>query len=258
MKKFVLLSFDIEEFDIPEEYGQLIDEKTKFKISFDGLKTILLLLNDLNIKSTFFVTANFAINHETIIREISQKHEIASHGFYHSSFSLEDLEKSRKSLEQITSKSVTGFRMARLMEVDNRELKKAGYKYNSSMNPTYIPGRYNNFFKKRIAYYSNGILNIPVSVTPVIRFPLFWLSFKNFPLSWIKLATQLTLQHDSYLCIYFHPWEFTDISNFQLPSFIKKCSGREMVCRLEQYLIGLKKQGEFITFSEFAKLLSSP
>lgn len=126
------------------------------------------------------------------------------------------------------------------------------------MNPTYIPGRYNNFCQKRTAYYSNGILNIPVSVTPIIRFPLFWLSFKNLPLSWIKLASQLTLQHDSYLCIYFHPWEFTDIQNFQLPNFIKKHSGSEMVDRLQKYLIWLKQHSEFITFSEFANSLGTP
>ncbi len=252
MKKSVLLSFDVEEFDIPEEYGQSIDQKTQFWVSLQGLKAILSSLDTLEIRATFFVTANFAIHHEEIIREISQKHEIASHGFYHSSFSLEDLEKSRKTLEQITHTDVIGFRMARLMEVDEREIRNAGYKYNSSMNPTYIPGRYNNFFKKRTAYYSNEILNIPVSVTPRIRFPLFWLSFKNVPLFWIQLASQITLQHDSYLCLYFHPWEFTNINNFQLPGFIKKGSGREMVERLERYLIGLKRHGEFITFAEFA------
>jgi peptidoglycan/xylan/chitin deacetylase (PgdA/CDA1 family) len=256
MKKSVLLSFDIEEFDIPEEYGQIIDKQTQFYVSLQGLKSILPLLEQLDIRVTFFVTANFAVHHEGIIREISQKHEIASHGFYHSSFSVEDLEKSRKTLEQVTNKSVIGFRMARLMEVDDQEICKAGYKYNSSMNPTYIPGRYNNFFKKRTAYYSNEVLNIPVSVTPRIRFPLFWLSFKNFPLFWIQLASQMTLENDSYLCIYFHPWEFTDINHFRLPGFIKKRSGREMVERLEKYLIGLKTQGEFITFSEFAKSLT--
>ena len=258
MKKSVLLSIDVEEFDIPGEYGQIIDENTQFETSLTGLKAILVLLDRLELRATFFVTANFAIHHEAIIKEISQNHEIASHGFYHSSFQIEDLAKSRNALEQIISQSVTGFRMARLMEVDDQEIRKAGYNYNSSMNPTYIPGRYNNFFKPRSIYYSNGILNIPVSVTPLIRFPLFWLSFKNLPLSWIKIASQITLQHDSYLCLYFHPWEFTDIHAFQLPSFIKKHSGCEMLHRLEQYLIWLKNKGEFITFSEFTNGVGSP
>jgi peptidoglycan/xylan/chitin deacetylase (PgdA/CDA1 family) len=251
MKKSILLSFDIEEFDIPQEYGQIIDKNKQFDVSLQGLKSVLLLLDSLDIKATFFVTANFAIHHQEMILKISQKHEIASHGFYHSSFSLEDLETSRTTLEQITNSRITGFRMPRLMDVDDTALHTAGYQYNSSMNPTYIPGRYNNFFKQRTVYYSNEIWNIPVSVTPRIRFPLFWLSFKNFPLLWMKIATQRTLQYDSYLCIYFHPWEFTDIHDFHLPKFIKRRSGAVMIDRLGKYLIWLKKQGEFMTFSDF-------
>ncbi|HEY9831413.1 MAG TPA: polysaccharide deacetylase family protein [Stenomitos sp.] len=251
------MSFDIEEFDIPEEYGQKIDEEKQFDVSLQGLKSVLSLLDLLEIRATFFVTANFAIHHKEIIQVMSQKHEIASHGFYHSSFKLEDLEKSRTTLEQMTHSRITGFRMPRLMAVDETVLHTAGYRYNSSMNPTYIPGRYNHFFKQRTVYYCDEICNIPVSVTPIIRFPLFWLSFKNFPLFWIKMASQSVLQHDSYLCLYFHPWEFTDIQDFHLPHFIKRRSGREMRERLEKYLIWLKQQGEFLTFSEFRHLQGS-
>jgi len=251
MNKNILLSFDIEEFDIPEEYGQVIEDAVKYQVSFEGLKAIILLLNKLNIKATFFVTTNFALNHKLIIREIANNHEVASHGYYHSNFSLEDLKTSRQVLSQLTGKRIVGFRMPRLKEVDDREIETAGYEYNSSMNPTYLPGRYNNFFKTRTAYYSNNLLNIPVSVTPLIRFPLFWLSFKNLPLWFIKLASYVTIRSDSYLNIYFHPWEFNDIKKFNLPNYIKKRSGEEMIDRLEQYLIWLKTKGEFISLSEF-------
>jgi hypothetical protein len=58
--------------------------------------------------------------------------------------------------------------MAGLQPVDDAEIEKAGYEYNSSMNPTYIPGRYNNLSKPRTAYYTNKLLNIPISVTPLL------------------------------------------------------------------------------------------
>ncbi|WP_445244968.1 hypothetical protein [Microcoleus sp. OTE_8_concoct_300] len=119
--------------------------------------------------------------------------------------------------------------MVRLQPVDDAEIEKAGYEYNSSMNPTYIPGRYNNLSKPRTAYYTNKLLNLAISVTPVLRFPLFWLSFKNFPISMIELATQLTLETDSSLNSYFHLWEFTDISPLKLPNYVKKYSDRKMV-----------------------------
>ena len=124
------------------------------------------------------------------------------------------------------------------------------------MNPTFLPGRYNNFSKSRIPYYSEKLLNIPVSVTPLIRFPLFWLSFKNLPLPLYKLASKLTLNWDAYLNLYFHPWEFTNIRGYQLPGYIKKRSGQPMLDRLENYLNWLKPQGTFATFSEFQEHLN--
>jgi len=65
MNKVVLLSFDVEEFDIPEEYGQILNEREKFRVSLKGLEPILQLLERLNIRATFFTTAS-------IIRRLSQ------------------------------------------------------------------------------------------------------------------------------------------------------------------------------------------
>ncbi len=81
MNKSILLSFDIEEFDIPEEYGQPLEPEIKFEISNRGLSKIIALIEKLDITATFFVTANFALHNPVTIREISKHHEIASHGF---------------------------------------------------------------------------------------------------------------------------------------------------------------------------------
>ena len=251
MDKLILLSFDVEEFDVPEEYGQTLDESVKFKVSAEGLENVLKLLDRANIKATFFITANFAIHHPSKILKIAKNHEIASHGFYHSSFCVEDLARSKQALQEITHQEIAGFRMARLQPVSDQNIQQAGYCYNSSMNPTYLPGRYNNFSKSRIPYYSEKLLNIPVSVTPLIRFPLFWLSFKNLPLPLYKFASRITLNWDSYINLYFHPWEFTNIRGYQLPGYIKKHSGQQMLDRLENYLTWLKPLGTFATFSEF-------
>lgn len=253
MNKAILLSFDVEEFDVPEEYGQPLPESVKFTISRQGLEPILELLEQLNIRATFFTTAHFALHHPDLMRAIAQRHEIASHGFYHSSFAVADLEKSRQTLEAITHTPITGFRMARLQKVDDRAIAGAGYAYNSSMNPTYLPGRYNNFFQPRTVHYSRQLLNIPVSVTPLIRFPLFWLSFKHLPLPLYQAASLLTLQIDRYLSLYFHPWEFTDISSFALPGYIKRHSGLPMLRRLQRYLTGMQATAEFLTYEEFRR-----
>jgi peptidoglycan/xylan/chitin deacetylase (PgdA/CDA1 family) len=255
MNKVVLLSFDVEEFDIPEEYGQTLDEAEKFRVSLQGLEPILQLLERLSIRATFFTTAHFALHHQPLIRAIAQTHEIASHGFYHSSFTPTDLATSKQTLESISQTPITGFRMARLQKISDRAIEKAGYDYNSSMNPTYLPGRYNNFCKNRTAYYSQHLLNIPVSVTPLLRFPLFWLSFKNLPLPLYQLASLLTLRCDRYLSVYFHPWEFTDLAAYRLPGYVKRHSGQPLLSRLERYLTWLHSQADFITYADFRQFV---
>jgi peptidoglycan/xylan/chitin deacetylase (PgdA/CDA1 family) len=248
----VLLTFDLEEFDVPEEYGNKVPFDTQIEVSTIGLNHIIALLDKHNIRCTFFTTATYALQKKEIVKKLSEKHEIASHGFYHSAFKVEDLKNSREALEQITGKKVTGFRMARLAPVDDMEIEKAGYTYNSSMNPTYIPGRYNHLNKPRTAFRVGKVLNIPTSVSPNMRVPLFWLSFKNFPLWYFKLLMKQTLKRDDVVSLYFHPWEFTDIKNYKLPKYISKHSGMSMLSRLDKVIGELKQQGEFITMEEFS------
>jgi hypothetical protein len=252
MTNAILLSFDIEEFDIPEEYGQTVPESVKFDVSRQGLQAVLGILDELDVVATFFVTAHFADHHPEIIRQISQRHEIASHGYYHDRFELADLARSKQRLESITQKPVQGFRMARLQSIDEGAIANAGYTYNSSMNPTYLPGRYNHFDKPRSAHYDrHQLFQLPISVTPWVRFPLFWLSFKNFPWWWMQWLNQWTLNHDRYINVYFHPWEFTDISAYNLPRYVKRRSGKAMQRKLYQYITWLKSRGQFMTIGEF-------
>ncbi len=251
MTRRVLLSFDTEEFDIPQEYGQRIPEDVQLKVSAAGLGPILDLLDSLEIKATFFTTAAFALGQTAAVRRIAQKHEVASHGWSHSSFKDADLLRSRTELERIGGVSVAGFRMARMASVEPGALRAAGYRYNSSENPIYLPGRYNRFFARRTAYESGGVLNIPVSATPLVRFPLFWLAFKNFPMPMIRTASAVTLRSDSYLNIYYHPWEFAHLGPYRLPRYVKRIYGQTMLDRLEGYLRWLKARAEFVTFAEF-------
>jgi len=247
----ILLSFDLEEFDIPEEFGQKLGEEEKIKVTLSGLMPLLELLDKYNIKTTFYTTAFFAERNTALIKRISEKHEIASHGYYHSSFKPEDISKSKKVLEKITQLPVNGFRMARLMPVDKALLVKAGYAYDSSLNPTFIPGRYNNLDKPRRPFNSDGLVNLPASAATIFRIPLFWISFKNFPLGLYRTLAIKALKKDNYLNIYFHPWEFANISGYKLPFYVKGISGERLLAKFEKLLISLKEQGEFISSADY-------
>lgn len=253
MIKQVLLNFDLEEFDIPEEYGQKVDPAAKIQVSSMGLTKILGLLDKLNIPATFFTTVYFAKNQPSLIQQLIEKHELASHSISHSSFEKSDLLNSRLELEKLSGKKITGFRQPRFESADSKMISSAGYTYSSSENPIWLPGRYMHLFKPRLPYFSENLLNLPISTSPIIRYPLFWLSFKNSPLWLYKGMSLWALNRDAYLNIFFHPWEFVDLGQWQLPAFIKHLSGDMMLAKLETYLTWLKKIGaEFITCSEFA------
>jgi peptidoglycan/xylan/chitin deacetylase (PgdA/CDA1 family) len=254
MKK-ILLSFDIEEFDMPLEYGKSMPLHEQLQVSAEGTRIILDILSEYSIHATFFSTVVFASHVSDVIQKIrSDGHELGSHGYFHSAFRNEHLLRSRTELERLSGCSVTGFRMARMMPVDAKEIQKAGYRYNSSLNPVYLPGRYNNFFKPRTYFQEDGLLQLPASATPLIRFPLFWLSFHNLPLWVYKAICRRTIERDNYLNIYFHPWEFTDLTHqkYGLPRFISKNSGTQMIDRFCKWLIWMKKKEyEFSTIAQF-------
>jgi peptidoglycan/xylan/chitin deacetylase (PgdA/CDA1 family) len=254
MKAYTLLSFDVEEFDMPLEYNHAIALPEQMEIGKKGLDALIPLWGKYHLPTTLFTTANFAQTFPDSIKALATKHEIASHTFYHSDFKNEHLLQSRLLLEEIAATKVTGLRMPRMRKVEMAEVIKAGYFYDSSINPTFLPGRYNNFHLPRTVYRDEDMVRIPASVSPMVRLPLFWLGFKNYPYwLFLKLCKQ-TLQKDGYLCLYFHPWEFTEISEYKMPSYTKKPNGKILLERLERLINDLAKDSNFTTMQDYLSL----
>jgi peptidoglycan/xylan/chitin deacetylase (PgdA/CDA1 family) len=251
MSRYILLSFDVEEFDMPLEYGFEISPDDQMHVGKKGLDAIMPVLDHPDVTATLFTTANFAMHFPDTIRQLAARHEIASHTFYHSDFSNEHLLQSKEKLEQISGQTITGLRMPRMRKVAMSEVKKAGYGYDSSVNPTWLPGRYNNLHLPRTMYRDEGMLRVPASVSPTFRIPLFWLSFKNMPYPIFRSLALRTLKKDGYLCLYFHPWEFTSIENYGLPGYTRKPDGTVLLERLQQLIKDLRNDGEFISMQRF-------
>src|SRR3712207_7130819 len=66
----ILLSFDIEEFDVPLEHGVDLAMEEQIRISTAGTETILDILKAKGVKATFFCTANFALRSAAVVRRI--------------------------------------------------------------------------------------------------------------------------------------------------------------------------------------------
>lgn len=252
----VLLSFDTEEFDVPREHGVDFSLEEGMKVSVEGTNRILDMLRENEVKATFFCTGNFAIHAPEVLKRIMEEgHEVACHGVDHWDPKETDFARSKEIVESITGHKVYGYRQPRMFSVDESEIKRVGYLYNSSLNPAFIPGRYMHLTAPRTWFVKDGVLQIPASVTPWVRFPLFWLSLHNLPWTWYKMLANWTLRHDGYFVTYFHPWEFYDLKahpEFKMPFIIRNHSGMEMVDRLDRLIKQFKKHYyEFITYKEF-------
>lgn len=253
----VLLSFDTEEFDVPREHGVDFTLEEGMKVSAYGTGRILDILKANGVRATFFCTANFAANAPEIMRRIHDEgHETACHGCDHWCPKETDVRESKRIIEGLTGLTCRGYRQPRMFPVSDAMIRECGYTYNSSLNPAFIPGRYMHLTTPRTYFMKDGVLQIPASVTPTLRIPLFWLALHNFP-EWLYHAfARRVLRKDGYFTTYFHPWEFHELKKhpeFKMPFIIRNHSGRQLEERLDRLIKMFKENGEpFVTYSEFA------
>lgn len=252
----ILLSFDTEEFDVPREHGVDFTLEEGMKVSVYGTERILDILKDNQVRATFFCTSNFAVNApETMKRILDEGHEIACHGCDHWQPKESDVRESKQIIEHQMGITCYGYRQPRMFPVSDEEISRCGYRYNSSLNPAFIPGRYMHLTTPRRWFMKDGVMQIPASVTPLLRIPLFWLALHNFPEWLYHMLVKRVIRCDGYFNTYFHPWEFYELKEhpeFKMPFIIRNHSGKQMEQRLDRLIKMLKARGEeFVCYNEF-------
>ena len=145
------LTIDLEFWHSPELLRGFLTEERDGPIDdliFEMTKPILDVLDEYNVKATFFVLGLVAEKYPELIEEIYDKgHEVASHAYSHKTlFELgkdefeREMDKSVQLLRHITKENPIGFR-APSFSVDNSTkwvfdvLKKHGFRYDSSIFP---------------------------------------------------------------------------------------------------------------------------
>lgn len=184
------------------------------------LPRLLDFFRDNNIKATFFIVTNLIKNNKKIIKQISKKHEIASHSHTHrrfNSLSLEEIEKeiitSKKEIEKL-GKNCIGFRAPHFITPPKMFtlLKKHNYKYDSSFSPSIFPGRYINLRKSK----NKEVVEIPLSKF-MLKLP--------FSLSYVRAFYPISMKFipNKPKHFYLHPYEF-----------LKKPPGKEIPFHVRQ------------------------
>lgn len=195
----IALTFDIER-DIPHLIGTYFGVKV-------GLLRILRILDNYNIKATFFCTGNIAKHLPEHIKLIEKKgHEIACHSLNHERLDLLDYEKcydiiyqNKKIIEDTCQNSeIIGFRAPRLkppkflFEI----LNKLGFKYDSSINS-----------RQKLKY--NHINKLQIKEFYTSNYSIYF----RFPMSSFFLQKRIFKSELTTTILVFHPWEAINMRN---------------------------------------------
>jgi polysaccharide deacetylase family protein (PEP-CTERM system associated) len=185
---------------------------------------ILELLDQANVKATFFTLGWVAERYPQLIRRIVQEgHELASHGYAHERASDQDWDSfftdvnlAKILLEDLTGVEVRGYRAPSFsIGKDNQWafdcLLKAGYRYSSSIYPI-AHDHYGMPDAPRFAYEARpGLLEIPVTTLRLLgrNFPSSGGGyFRLLPYALSRWMLRRVNQGDGQAGIfYFHPWE---------------------------------------------------
>lgn len=246
----VLLSFDVEEFDAPEDFGVPISRARQLELGVRAFATLLDLLDALEVPVTLFVTVAIAREAPELVRRAALCHEIASHGVTHEAraFTESHLAESRAVLASIAGVPVRGFRRPRFAPTRAGAIAAAGYTYDASENPIWLPGRYDRRREKRTLHRTReGLWEVPVSATPWLRVPLFWLAAKTMPMPLLWASSRRCLAHDGYLSAFFHPWELLELGATGLPRYVRLRDGAAMAARITAWVRALARVAVFQT-----------
>lgn len=181
-----------------------------------AMPAVLDMLERKGIKATIFVSGVCIEDNKDIIKRIIDcGHEIACHGFSHKSFAdmsqdqiVSELRLWKDTLKKISWYEAVGFRAPqfRTSEALYRALKDEGFIYDSSVVPSKMPFRYNNKAAASEPYMlQDGLLEIPVSLIPIVRLPkgLLWANLMG-PGLYKRLAS---LADESHVTMYMHPFD---------------------------------------------------
>ncbi|MBU1175971.1 MAG: polysaccharide deacetylase family protein [Alphaproteobacteria bacterium] len=222
----VVVSFDLEHDCPPYLEG--------YRGMEDGAPRLLALLAEKAIPATFFTTGDVARRFPEVMRQIAgQGHEVGCHGDTHRRFSDMTTDEARRELEAASEAlrvfaPVTSFRAPNLdfPEAFLPLLSTLGYTLDSSQ-AAYKPHKGHPRRPNR----ANGLLRVPASTMPsVVRLPM--------PLRMLFVR----LLRDPVV-LFFHPWEFVDVTREPIPYDCRYRTGAPALESLSSVIDDLRHRG---------------
>lgn len=222
------LTIDVEDYYQVSAFEAVIDPgswETLESRVVRNTNVILEMLEERNIKATFFIVGWIADRHPSLVRRIHHLgHEVACHSYWHKKiFDLtpdafkQDTLRAKQCLEDIISNNVHGYRAPSYSITDKSlwaldVLADMGFKYDSSIFPTYHDN-YGIPEAPRFAFRleTQNMMEYPISTANIMKqnIPVSGGGyFRLFPYAITKAALKrINIREKQPFIFYFHPWE---------------------------------------------------
>ena len=217
-------------------------------------KAYLDLLRRHGSQGTFFVVGKVARRHPDLIRTIvAQGHEIGCHSNTHVALDRldsrsfrEDLLRSLDALYAAGAQRVTGYRAPCFSLTEQTrwaydELRELGFAYSSSVLPAANPIYGWPAFGQRPRRVE-GIVELPVTLFPVVNVPIGGVYFRALPSKFVEMALAAKARKNESVFAYHHPYDTDPDQPFHHPRFARwspagllmRRGRREVLPRLER------------------------
>jgi peptidoglycan/xylan/chitin deacetylase (PgdA/CDA1 family) len=218
---------------------------TTYRGVTEGMPRLLDALAREQVPATFFCTGDVARRHPEIVRRlVDEGHELGSHGDTHTRFSKlsphdaeREIADAAVTLRQFAP--VTSFRAPNLdfPETFLQLLNKHGFAVDSSQ------GRH-----KQGSYFVtpsrlHGVARVPATISP-------------FPVRWpAPLRNLLFARFRDPVVLFFHPWEFVDMTRTPIPLDCKWKTGAPAMASLRETIAWFRRRG--VSFMRMRELPES-
>lgn len=267
-RRLACLTVDLEpDLHCPDHRIRLLDDDARFE-------SFVSLLRAESIPLTSFTLMSEAKKHfdrlDLLAREV--KTEYAVHSYSHDQAnpaSDMEIERSWETYTALWNSEPLGYRAPNCLIDDagiNR-LTRRGFKYDSSIVPSYRPDRYayNNLRYGRSPFRCDGpsgsILELPVACLGGIRLPFIFSYVKLFGLRTYRCA-MIPFALPEILVTYFHPYDLyaneiaDNIKGWK--RFAHKRNGTRGLTLLHEVIALLKERGyEFLLMRELSEIIGS-
>lgn len=261
------ISFDIDGKWSALNYFNLASDPKKDEFIEKGIPKILEILDKHKIKSNFFLVGRNIQNYKALHKKIAETHEVGNHSFSHphklasldkNTIRLE-LKKTDDIIKKILGVAPLGFRAPTYgLNSDALSiLNELNYTYDSSYMPAYYPGvtTFGNLFQKRSPHKIGKILEIPVSVHPILPFYLNGTSIISLGMPWLKSALPFMKVSGRPLIINFHERDAIETLPPLLAKQLKR-SKNNSIKIIEDTITYLKQNTQLVTMSKLVDMYS--